>query len=70
MCDTRGFAECIQEWTREVYAACDGDWKKISAHIQARMESLSPEQRERINAEISLTLHAVEPSLAGSTQKN
>lgn len=69
MCDTRGFAERIHEWTREVYAACGGDWNKISAHIQARMESLSPEQRERLNAEISLTLHAAELSL-GSTQQN
>ncbi len=53
-----GFAQRVQEWTREAIEQWGEDWPKIAESLQSRMEKLTPEEQSRLAAEIDLTLNA------------
>jgi hypothetical protein len=70
MCQNKGLALSLQEWTREAFEQCGGDWQKISDHIRFRMANLSPEEQKRFNAEIAITLSGADQISSGDLRRN
>ncbi len=65
-----GFAQRVQEWTREAVEQWGDDWPRIAQHLQSKMEKLDPDERSRLAAEIDLTLKAAAPTTARAGRPN
>jgi leucyl aminopeptidase (aminopeptidase T) len=58
----------VADWTTEAVSKHGFDWKKISAHLRQKINSLPPEERVRLEQEVALT--AVEQPAKGPNGLN